>query len=402
VLLAIQKRDLPAIQGSIFSLSVIFLLVNLLTDVLYAKADLASLTISAALTVPQAAQSRGSLQRASRACSINRRSTARRGTSTRRTTAGACCSIATATGFPYRRATRSSWFRRRRPSYSRDYRARTSIYANAPSPTACCRRLILYGRGDPTWSQRCYTSIHSPGRLRLDVDRGGCDRDSLRAHGIRRVAGRIVGDGSYFEPILTHSGLELVSISTGGTRRPSPGRVSRQQRRFPDHARAIRRCPSVITWNPDLGFFTFENRARTVTADSSSTIGDNFFRKPGRSTSGRGHGFVDQVALDRELRPSDPNLYAPARSRSRYGRRESRSAAAPRARRTRWSIGRFAAAATRWWSTTAGPAGHRFPDPEHEPELVRGNLAENPGREVGDTGAGEKASTSRSGFLSIR
>jgi ABC-type dipeptide/oligopeptide/nickel transport system permease component len=39
VLLAIQKRDLPAIQGSILFLSVVFVLVNLLTDVLYAKAD---------------------------------------------------------------------------------------------------------------------------------------------------------------------------------------------------------------------------------------------------------------------------------------------------------------------------------------------------------------------------
>src|SRR6266540_499417 len=39
VLLAIQKRDLPAVQGSILFLSVIFVLVNLVTDVLYAKAD---------------------------------------------------------------------------------------------------------------------------------------------------------------------------------------------------------------------------------------------------------------------------------------------------------------------------------------------------------------------------
>jgi ABC-type dipeptide/oligopeptide/nickel transport system permease component len=39
VLLAIQKRDLPAVQGSILFLSVVFVLVNLLTDVLYAKAD---------------------------------------------------------------------------------------------------------------------------------------------------------------------------------------------------------------------------------------------------------------------------------------------------------------------------------------------------------------------------
>jgi len=39
VLSAIEKRDLPAIQGSILFLSVVFVLVNLLTDVVYAKAD---------------------------------------------------------------------------------------------------------------------------------------------------------------------------------------------------------------------------------------------------------------------------------------------------------------------------------------------------------------------------
>ena len=39
VLTAISKRDLPAIQGSILFLSVVFVLINLVTDVLYAKAD---------------------------------------------------------------------------------------------------------------------------------------------------------------------------------------------------------------------------------------------------------------------------------------------------------------------------------------------------------------------------
>jgi ABC-type dipeptide/oligopeptide/nickel transport system permease component len=39
VLTAIDKRDLPAIQGSILFLSLVFVLVNLATDVLYAKAD---------------------------------------------------------------------------------------------------------------------------------------------------------------------------------------------------------------------------------------------------------------------------------------------------------------------------------------------------------------------------
>lgn len=39
VLTAIEKRDLPAIQGSILFLSVVFVLVNLITDVIYAKVD---------------------------------------------------------------------------------------------------------------------------------------------------------------------------------------------------------------------------------------------------------------------------------------------------------------------------------------------------------------------------
>jgi len=39
VLSAIEKRDLPAIQGSILFLSVVFVVVNLLTDLVYAQAD---------------------------------------------------------------------------------------------------------------------------------------------------------------------------------------------------------------------------------------------------------------------------------------------------------------------------------------------------------------------------
>jgi ABC-type dipeptide/oligopeptide/nickel transport system permease component len=39
VLTAIEKRDLPAVQGSILFLSFVFVMVNLLTDVVYAKVD---------------------------------------------------------------------------------------------------------------------------------------------------------------------------------------------------------------------------------------------------------------------------------------------------------------------------------------------------------------------------
>jgi ABC-type dipeptide/oligopeptide/nickel transport system permease component len=39
VLTAIEKRDLPAIQGSILFMSLVFVLVNLVTDLVYANAD---------------------------------------------------------------------------------------------------------------------------------------------------------------------------------------------------------------------------------------------------------------------------------------------------------------------------------------------------------------------------
>ena len=39
ILTAIDKRDLPAIQGGILFLSLVFVLVNLITDLCYAAAD---------------------------------------------------------------------------------------------------------------------------------------------------------------------------------------------------------------------------------------------------------------------------------------------------------------------------------------------------------------------------
>ncbi|HWC74700.1 MAG TPA: D-alanyl-D-alanine carboxypeptidase/D-alanyl-D-alanine-endopeptidase [Gemmatimonadales bacterium] len=194
-----------------------------------------------------------------------------------------------------------------------EYRARTSVYANGTLTNGLLEGdLVLYGRGDPTWSQRCYTvDTLAP---------GGCDStwtavdaiaDSLRAHGVKRVTGRIVGDGSYFEPTLTHwnwgsfdlnwwyaapvSGLGFHDNSVDFLITPGP---------FVD-------APPVISWTPDLNMFTFENRARTVPADSGTTIGDNFFRKPGtmdiwaEGTVALGRTpWIESFALP------DPNLYA--------------------------------------------------------------------------------------------
>src|SRR5438132_1663821 len=69
--------------------------------------------------------------------------------------------------------------------------------------------------------------------------------------------------------------------------------------------------PPVITWSPDLALFTFENRARTVPADSSSTIGDNFFRKPGTPDIwAEGTVALGRKPATESFALPDPNLYA--------------------------------------------------------------------------------------------
>ena len=195
-----------------------------------------------------------------------------------------------------------------------EYRTRTSLYANGSVENGVLRGdLILYGRGDPTWSERCY-SIDT-------LAPGGCDStwtvvdaiaDSLRARGIRRIAGRIVGDGSYFEPVLTHPNWDAFDLNWWYAA-PVSGLG------FHDNSVDFEILPGVavdqpptITWDPELHLFTFENRARTGPPDSNSTIGDNFFRRPGtldiwaegRVALDRATPLIESFALP------DPNLYA--------------------------------------------------------------------------------------------
>lgn len=92
-----------------------------------------------------------------------------------------------------------------------DATVNTSVYAAGPVEGGTVRGdLVLYGRGDPTMSRRCFSS---------DTTRAGaCETDplrplrelaiQLRARGIRTVSGDLVGNGSYFEPTLLHDTWE--------------------------------------------------------------------------------------------------------------------------------------------------------------------------------------------------
>src|SRR6266516_1088848 len=194
-----------------------------------------------------------------------------------------------------------------------DYRARSSVYAIGTITSGVLQGdLIVYGRGDPTWSERCYT---------IDtLAAGGCDStwtvvdaiaDSLRARGIRRITGRIVGDGSYFEPLLTHPGWNSFDLNWWYAAPVSGLGFHDNSVDFQITPGPAVDAPPTVTWTPDLSLFTFENRARTVPADSSSTIGDNFFRKPGtRDIWAEGTVALGRKPTTESFALPDPNLYA--------------------------------------------------------------------------------------------
>lgn len=195
-----------------------------------------------------------------------------------------------------------------------DFRVRTSLYTDgtlAPDGTLA-GDLILYGRGDPTFSERCYgVDTLAPGAC--DSAFTALDRiaDSLWARGVRRVTGKLVGDGSYFEPTLIAPGWNAWDLNWWYAAPVSGLGFHDNSVDFHIAPGAAVNAPPLVTWSPDLAMFTFENRARTVPADSATTIGDNFFRAPGTMDI-RAEG---TVALGRKpwiesFALPDPDLYA--------------------------------------------------------------------------------------------
>ncbi len=195
-----------------------------------------------------------------------------------------------------------------------DWSVATSLYAAGPVSDGMIQGdLVLYGRGDPTFSRRCYS---------VDTLLGGaCDRDpaarfgelarALKANGIRAVQGDLVGDGSWFDGELVHQdwgsydlnwwyaapvgGLAFNDNSVEITWKPGPALDA----------------PAILTLDPDLGDVTLENRTRTVGMGGESDIGDRMYREPGTlhlwaegTVTAEHSGGTESFALP------DPSLYA--------------------------------------------------------------------------------------------
>ena len=189
----------------------------------------------------------------------------------------------------------------------------TSVYPAGPVDSGLVRGdLVLYGRGDPTMSRRCFDADSTLA--------GACETDparrlgelaaQLKAKGVRAILGSVVGDGSYFEPATLHGTWEEDDLLWWYAA-PVSGLA------FNDNSVDIRwgpgaepGAPGRISFTPDLGDMTIENRTLTVAAEASGEGGLEVGR-PGPLAL----WVAGSIPLNAPLRTSsaavpDPNRYA--------------------------------------------------------------------------------------------
>lgn len=190
-----------------------------------------------------------------------------------------------------------------------DFTVTTSVYAAGPVEGDRVRGdLLLYGRGDPTMSRRCFNADTTAA--------GACETDparrlqelaqALRTRGVRVVEGNLVGDGSFFEPGTVQGSWETDDL-VWWYAAPVTGLA------FNDNSVDLRwnggsepGAPGQLSTAPDLGVVTLENRTVTGAPNGgidAERLGPFAFAISGRITR-NGNPRTSYLAV------TDPNLYA--------------------------------------------------------------------------------------------
>lgn len=180
-----------------------------------------------------------------------------------------------------------------------DFRYRTTVHGTGPLRDGVLHGdLVLYGRGDPTLSGR-YADQRTEALEAL--------ADSLRARGVRRVAGSLVADQSHWDTAYVRGDWEEYDLlwwyaapvgalgfnDNSVDFRVAPGRGVGD--------------PARITAQPATAAFQFQNRAATVPRGRPYTL--DFARVPGTDQI-YAYG---EIPLDAEARDEHFAISAPAR-----------------------------------------------------------------------------------------
>lgn len=198
-----------------------------------------------------------------------------------------------------------------------DFRIETSLFGSGPLDDGVLDGdLVVYGGGDPTFSERCYgTDTLALGACDQALDRVQALADSLWARGVRHIAGAVVGDGSAFDDQFLHPDWGTYDVNWWYGSPVAALGVNDNAVDITWGPGAQRNAPAVLALTPDVGLVRLENRAWTTDSGTPSTI--DFFRDPGTLVI-RAEG---TVALDRRGRTEyfalpDPNLYFAAALRT--------------------------------------------------------------------------------------
>ena len=194
-----------------------------------------------------------------------------------------------------------------------DYRARTSLYVFGTLQEGVLEGdLVLYGRGDPAFSTRCYgLDTLAAGACDSAATRIAALADSVLARGVRRITGRVVGDGSYFEPTLVHPQWSVFDALWWYAAPVSGLAYNDNSIDFRITPGASLDTPPEITGAPDAGLWTLENRARTGPADGGSSVVNGFFRHPGTwDWWAEGTAALGRRPWTESVAVPDPNLFA--------------------------------------------------------------------------------------------
>jgi len=163
-------------------------------------------------------------------------------------------------------------------------RVATGVYASGPVRNGVVQGdLILYGRGDPTMSRRCYDT---------DTTRAGvCDRDPLDRFrdlanrlaqlGITAVEGDLVGDGSWFQGPLVHPTWETADL-TWWYAAPVTGLGFNDNSVDVTASPTTPGAPATITLYPELPEIVLDNQTRTGVRGDSLTFDLHWDPAPGQ------------------------------------------------------------------------------------------------------------------------